>query len=97
MKLPDKVKIGGIIYDIELVDEIEDYIHNTEFCGRIIFKKNKIRILKSYTFDRQFRTLLHEIIHALDEDLKIGFEENGICRLEAGLYQVLKDNNLLKD
>lgn len=97
MKIPKEVKISGIIYDIELVDIIEDDIHNAEFMGRVIFKKNKIKILKSYSIEKQFRTLLHEIIHILDEDLKIGFEENGICRLEAGLFQVLKDNNMIKD
>jgi len=97
MKIPSEIKIGGIIYSIELIDEKEDDIHTTEFIGRVIFKDNKIKILNSYKPERQFRTLLHEIIHILDEDLKIGFEENGICRLETGLYQVLKDNNLIKD
>jgi hypothetical protein len=97
MKLPDKVKIGAIIYDIEFVDEVKDDIHCVEFVGRVLYRENKIKILNSYSVEKQFRALLHEIIHILDEDLKIGFEENDICRLEAGLYQVLKDNNLLKD
>ncbi len=97
MKIPDNVKIGGIVYTVEFVEEIEDDIHGSEFIGKVIFRKNKIKILNSYSIERKFRTLLHEVIHIIDEDLKIGFEENGICRLEAGLFQVLKDNNLLKD
>ncbi len=97
MKIPTEIKIGGIIYDVEFVDAIEDDIHKPEFIGRVLFTDNKIKILNSYKKERQFRTLLHEIIHILDEDLKIGFEENEICRLEAGLFQVLKDNNFLKD
>jgi len=97
MKIPGEIKIGGIIYTIELIDEVIDDMHNAEFTGRVIFKENKIKILKSYPVERQFRTLLHEIMHIIDEDLKIGFEENAICRLEVGLYSVLKENNLLKE
>ena len=97
MKIPKDIKIGGIVYDIEFVNEINDDIHNAEYSGRVIYKNSKIKILGSYPVERQFRTLLHEIIHIIDEDLKIGFEENAICRLEAGLFGVLKDNNLLKE
>jgi len=98
MKIPDKIKIGGIDWKIELIKEATDDINDkASYMGRVLFKKHKILILNSYPIERQFKTLLHEIIHVLDEDLKIGFEENDICRLEVGLYQVLKDNKLLKE
>ncbi len=97
MKIPDKIKIGGIEYKIEFINEIKDDIHNSEFIGRVIYRENKILILDSYQTERQFRVMLHEIIHVLDEDYKLGISEENLCRLEAGLYQVLKDNKLLKD
>lgn len=98
MKIPDKIKIGGIEWKVELVKEaLDDINESATYVGRAVFKENKILLLNSYPVEKQFRTLLHEIIHVLDDDLKIGFEENAICRLEAGLYQVLKDNRLLKE
>lgn len=98
MKIPNSIRIGGIDYKVEIISEATDGINNeADYCGRVIFKEHKILILDSYPIEKQFKTLLHEIIHVLDEDLKIGFEENNICRLEAGLYQVLKDNKLLKE
>lgn len=97
MKIPNEIKIGGIEYKVELIDENIDDIHNAEFIGRVLFKEQKIKILNSYPVEKKFKTLLHEIIHILSEDLKIGIEEENICRLEAGLFQVLKDNKLLKE
>lgn len=97
MKIPDKIKIGGIEYKIEFTKEIDDSIHKSEYIGRVLFRKNKILILDSYPIEKKFRVMLHEIIHVLDEDFKMEMSEENLCRLEAGLYQVLKDNKLLKD
>ena len=97
MRIPKTIKIGGIEYSIELVEEAKDEVNGAEYIGRVLFKENKIKILSSYSEEKQYRTLLHEIIHVLDEDLKVGLEEKDICRLEVGLYQVLNDNKLLKE
>ena len=97
MKIPDKIKIGGIEYKIEFIDEIKDNIHTSEYIGRVLFREQKIKILNSYPIEKKFRVMLHEIIHVLDEDYKMEINEENLCRLEAGLYQVLKDNDLLKD
>ena len=97
MKIPDKIKIGGIEYKIEFIDEIKDDIHTSEYIVRVLFREQKIKILNSYPIEKKFRVMLHEIIHVLDEDYKMEINEENLCRLEAGLYQVLNDNNLLKD
>ena len=97
MYFPKSIKINGISYKIEFVNEIEDSMHTPEYIGRVIYKNHKIKILSNYPVSKQFRVLLHESIHILDEDFKIGLEENAICRLEAGLFQVLTDNKLLKE
>ena len=93
MKIPKKVKVNGIYFKIEFVKEaLDDINDHATYIGRVLFKEHKILLLNSYTPERQFRTLLHEIIHIIDDDIKIGLEEDDICRLEVGLYQVLKDN-----
>jgi Zn-dependent peptidase ImmA (M78 family) len=45
-----------------------------------------ILINKDTTPDQQAETLLHEVIHAVDEELKIGLEEADVARLAVGLY-----------
>jgi len=97
MGIPDKIKITGVDYKIELVDEIEDDIHESQFRARVLFKENKIKILNSYSCQDKFRTLLHEIIHILDDNFKLELEESTIQRLASGLYGVLKDNQFLHE
>ena len=98
MKIPKEIRVGGIDYKIEHVKESLDGINSEAvYAGRVMFKEHKILLLDSYPSEKQFKTLLHEIIHIIDEDLKIGIDEENICRLETGLYQVLKDNKLLKE
>lgn len=92
-----KIKISGIDYEVEFVEEIRDDIHEVEYRGRTLYKENKLLILDSYSTEDKFRTLLHEVIHVLDNDFKLEMEENTIRRLTVGLYQVLRDNDLLKD
>jgi Zn-dependent peptidase ImmA (M78 family) len=45
-----------------------------------------ILINKDTTPDQQAETLLHEVIHAVDEELLIGLEEADVARLAVGLY-----------
>ncbi|GAH44107.1 unnamed protein product [marine sediment metagenome] len=97
MIIPDKIKVSGVDYKIEFVKEIKDDLHEAEYRGRTIYKENRILILDSYSTEGKFRTILHEIIHVLDDDYKLEMEENTIRRLTVGLYQVLKDNNLLRE
>ena len=97
MKIPDNIRVNGTDYLIDLVEDVKDDIHGADYIARVLFKENKIRILNSYKIERKFRALLHEVIHIIDEDIKVGLEEEQICRLEAGLYQVLRDNDFLKE
>ena len=97
MKIPDKIKISGIDYKIEIAKDYTDDMNEAENRGRVVFRKGVIRILESYFPESKSRTLLHEIIHILDDDLDLDLTEQTIRRLTSGLYQVLKDNSLLKE
>ena len=97
MKIPKKIKVNGIIYKIEYVEEINDNIHSADYRGVALIKYKKVNILNYYFEDDKKRTILHEAIHILDDDFKINLNENSVRRLTSGLYAFLKDNKLLKE
>jgi len=55
---------------------------------------NTIRLNKNKTQSQIESTLLHEIIEALNINLELRLEHPQISALEAGLYQVIKDNQI---
>lgn len=83
MQVPNKLKIGGIIYDIEVVGE--DLL--PEQAGNIAVVKKRIQILDA-SDDFMFVTLLHEIFHAINMEMP----EERIEFLAQAFYQVLVDN-----
>jgi hypothetical protein len=80
-----KLKIGGIIYSIVYKDLGDD-------CGHTDFSTSTIEIDEGLNEEQKNVTLVHEILHCLNNQLS----ENTIEFLAQGLYQVLKDNNLKK-
>jgi hypothetical protein len=97
MKIPKEVKVSGIIYSVNVLKDMSNDLNGADYRGKVLFKENKILILDSYGSDDKFRTLLHEMIHIIDDDYNLDFKEETIRRMTTGLYQILKDNNFLKD
>jgi len=87
MKIPKKLKIGGHLYKVELVESDDMDGANGEQDRH----KNRIRICKTDPQSQQEETLIHEIIHAVNGGLK----EEVVDSLAVSLYQVLKDNKLI--
>jgi len=83
MLIPEKLKVGGLIYDIKIVGE--DLLRAE--AGDITTNKKLIRILQADD-DFMFITLLHEIFHALNMEMP----EERIEFLAQGLFQVMVDN-----
>lgn len=83
MQIPSTVKVGGLTYGIEIVNKMDD-----DSCvGKTYFQDLKIKIEKA---EKPFMelTFLHEILHAMNAELK----ETDIEFLAQSLYQVLVDN-----
>lgn len=88
MKIPPKqLKIGGHRYKIELVDP-EDLEKD---CGQQNRARNTIKIRNDLPQSQLEETLIHEVIHAINGDLK----EETVDFLSMAIYQVLKDNKLI--
>ena len=53
---------------------------------------DRIEISISHSLDTQKCTLVHEILHGIDEMYKLGLKESQVEQLAKGLYQMIKDN-----
>ena len=97
MKIPNKVNIGGIIYDVT----VEKFQHNSltedKLWGNIDHGKCKIYL--NDNIDKQVldQVFFHEVLHGIENEYQIKIRDADIDRISHGLTQFLKDNNLLKD
>ncbi|USK61325.1 ImmA/IrrE family metallo-endopeptidase [Peribacillus asahii] len=90
--LPNKLKVAGIDYQIQEVEEIDD---DPSMMGCYIYAKSIIKIKSNMSGDKKEQTLVHEMLHACFNEA--GFDEQDedvVNRVGIVLYQVLKDNQL---
>ena len=95
MKIPDKLTIGGITYDIKIVDPQSLELLQTTI-GHIWYEKNLIVISKDLNEDKQAQTLCHELLHGLflamgyahDFDVKV--DERFVDALASYLHQIME-------
>ena len=77
-----QIQILGKTYKIIYGDEI-DLCGSAGTCNKT---KQVIKIDKTQGCDQLYETLLHEVLHIIDMELKIGLSEEDVCRLSVGLY-----------
>lgn len=96
MKIPDKIRIGGVEYDIKFVDNLRKGIEL--LYGEISYEDSEIRISNSDGKSHEFQciTLMHEILHGIADHANLDIEkadtEQVVDTLAKGLYAVLQDN-----
>lgn len=93
MKIPDKIRIGGIEYTI---------IHESQLNDGQVLLAEQIRpmdcvIALAADSNHEYKclTLWHEIMHGIEEEFQIELGENSEHIIEAfarGVYQTLRDN-----
>lgn len=86
----DKVKIGGIVYQIEVKNDLAGETGN---WGETNLKKTTIVLDSNMSKQRTDQTLVHEIVHGIFEEAGFEQDEDKVNRLGIVLYQVLKDND----
>lgn len=88
MKIPKQLKIGAHTYKVEVTDsglDLGDY-------GELDIETNTIKISSKLPQTNKESTLIHEIMHAINTTL----DHELLDSLAEQVYQVLKDNKLLK-
>ena len=87
MKIPEKLKIKGIEFNVKFEDLGDKLFGNfTEFPPQI-------RINSKAPKEQQEMTLFHEVLHILRSDVK----EQWVKEIAWDLWLVFKDNKLLKE
>ncbi|MEK6880052.1 MAG: hypothetical protein AABY22_10610 [Nanoarchaeota archaeon] len=95
MKIPKKLKVGGHEYTIRITP-VTDKAKGSNNWGRTYHATQEILIDKELSITKQEETFVHEIVHCIESFMESNSKENHVTRFSNGLYQVLKENNLLK-
>ena len=95
MKIPKTIKICGLNYKVQMEKDIQS---KEGIVGQHHPKTLIIRLhTNNYHQEKLEQNFFHEIFHAIDSNYNNdSLDEETIERLANGIYQVLKDNNLLK-
>ena len=90
MVIPEKVKILYKEYRVES----ESNIHNgaNDLYGQINYLDERISLLKESSLEQKKATLIHEVIHGLDEMYSIGLKEKQVEKLGNAFYMLIRDN-----
>jgi hypothetical protein len=90
MKIPKKLKIGGHTVEVIITDKESK-------SGTCYGFKNYITIHAEAVESIQEVSLIHEILEYITGGNDIELSHQSLSTISEGLYQVLKDNNLLKE
>lgn len=90
MNIPESVKVGYKDYQVVKVDNLDD--GTNLLFGEVMYHDEVIKLANKYPENQMKCTLIHELVHAVDDMLGIDLKEEQVIKLGAGLYQVIKDN-----
>lgn len=90
----DNIKIGYKTYEIIKTKPQSTLIEGCEILGEINHVENQIQVNAAYSEEEQKITLIHEVLHGIDELFSIELKEEQVEQLGKGLFLVLTDNNL---
>ncbi|QCX32467.1 hypothetical protein FDN13_01440 [Caloramator sp. E03] len=91
MKLPDKLKIGGIILNAITDEHLAGADDRFGECDLI---RGRIVIDGTQPDDHKDVVLLHEILEVINKEHQLELEHRQITSLASCLYQVFKDNKI---
>ena len=98
MKIPDKLRLNGVEYRIQFVDDLNDGAHMLE--GRINFRQSLIELNSSQEHQQACLSLWHELGHWIIDAYNTERKEENLFLQEEQLvemiarvvYQILQDN-----
>lgn len=91
----DRIKIGWKEYRVSVVEPDHSLIlDGKECCGTINFDSSTIHLNGLMSNEENKNTLIHEILHGIEDMYGIELGEDKVDRLGNALFTILKDNNL---
>ena len=95
MKIPKSIKIGNMSYTV-----IESDFDDSKQMGSSDTVTQIIKLKPSLSREKKEETLIHEIVHTILDLSEFDVEsenEKLVTCIANGIYQVFKENGLLKD
>jgi hypothetical protein len=90
----DNVKVGGLVYEVSVVKDLELEEREPDLLGRIDYRDLKIKVDDALAEQMRHQIFIHELTHGiLVEAGYTDHEEEQADRIGKVLYQVLKDND----
>lgn len=90
MKIPEKVKVGGKTYQVEITNKLD--LGNINYSGEVNYNDLVIRICPQAQ-QKMEADFLHELCHAIYWHLGYSEQdEKKIEELASALYMVIQDN-----
>ena len=90
MKIPEKIKIGGKVYTVEITNKMDLGINNVS--AEIIYSDLVIRV-SPQAQGKMEADFLHEVTHGILEHLGYkDHDEKRVDELAQALYMVIQDN-----
>lgn len=90
MNIPEKIRILYKTYDIKQVENLHD--GENDLYGQIHYLSEEIYLNISASEKQKEATLIHEVIHGLDEIYRIGLDEEQVEKLGSAFYMLIQDN-----
>ena len=90
MIIPNKIKVLYKNYKIRQVENLHS--DDGELYGQVRYLDEVIDLSVAASEDQKKCTLVHEIIHAIDETYCIGLKEKQVEKLGVALYMLILDN-----
>ena len=89
MKYPKKIKIGAYMYDVAYEANLKI---DEGFRACVNFRTHKILIDPAQSDTQKSFTLLHEIMHIINNNYECDLDESNISRIANGILEFLQDN-----
>lgn len=90
MIIPEKVNILYKTYTIDFIDNLHD--GDIDLYGQIQYIDEKILLNTGSSEEQQRATLVHELLHGMDEMYSIELKENQVEKLGNTFYMLIRDN-----
>lgn len=90
MNIVEYVKI--LYKNYEVAEEINLHDENGDLYGQIHYLPERILLNKDASEEQKKATLIHEVIHGLDEMYNIGLKEKQVEKLGNAFYMLIHDN-----
>lgn len=95
MRVPKKLigfgRVYTVIRDTHIADKVECWGFLDLLTDELFMKK---RSIENFPMSREKQVFMHELIHIVDDNLKIGLDELQTQRLAVGLITLIVANKL---